>query len=97
MTLTLNIQGREWSNDNKTTQILLLLTTTEWGSYFAFLDHTLSHLNTRFPPELEGVLLATFLPPGNINNVSNKVVADIKAEYAAHLLYPSSFESEVMI
>ena len=28
--------------------------------YFAFLDHTLSHLKTRFPPELEGALLATF-------------------------------------
>ena len=60
-------------------------------------DRTLSHLNTRFPPELEGVLLATFLLPGNINNVSNKVIADIKAEYAAHLPYPSSFESEVTI
>ena len=65
------------------------------GYYFAFLDHTLSHLKTRFPPELEGALLATYLLPGNINNVSNKTIADIKAKYAAHLPYPSSFESEV--
>ena len=28
--------------------------------YFAFLDHTLSHLKTRFPPELEGALLQHF-------------------------------------
>ena len=33
--------------------------------YFAFVDHTLSHLKTRFPPELEGALLATFSLPGN--------------------------------
>ena len=64
------------------------------GYYFAFLDHTLSHLKTRFPPELEGALLATYLLAGNINNVSNKTIADIKAEYAAHLPYPSCFESE---
>ena len=65
------------------------------GYYFAFLDHTLSHLKTRFRLELEGALLATSLLPVNINNVSDKTIADIKAEYAAHLPYPSSFESEV--
>ena len=54
--------------------------------YFAFLDHTLSHLKTRFPPELEGALLATSLLPGNVNNISKETIADIKAEYAAHLL-----------
>ena len=63
--------------------------------YFAFLDHTLSHLKTRFPPELQGVLLATFLLPGNIHNISKETIANIKAEYADHLPYQSSFESEV--
>jgi hypothetical protein len=63
--------------------------------YFAFLDHTLSHLKTRFPPELEGALLATFLLPGNIHNISKETTANIKAEYADHLPYQSSFESEV--
>ena len=52
--------------------------------YFAFLDHTLSHLKTRFPPELEGALLATFLLPGNIHNISKETITDIKAEYADH-------------
>lgn len=33
------------------------------ASYYAFLDHTISHLKTRFPPELEGALLATYLLP----------------------------------
>ena len=64
--------------------------------YFAFLDHTLLHLKTRFPPELEGALLATSLLPGNVNNILKETIADIKAEYAAHLPHPSSFESEVV-
>lgn len=63
--------------------------------YFAFVDNTLSHLKTRFPPELEGALLATFLLPGNTGNLSNETIADIKREYADHLPFPSSFESEV--
>ena len=63
--------------------------------YFAFLDHILSHLKTRFPPDLEGALLATCLLPGNVNNISKETIADIKAEYAAHLPHPSSFEGEV--
>ena len=63
--------------------------------YFAFLDHILSHLKTRFPPDLEGALLATSLVPGNVNNILKETIADIKAEYAAHLPHPSSFESEV--
>ena len=67
------------------------------GYFFAFLDHTLTHLKTRFPPELEGALLATYLLPGNIKDISDKTIAEIKAEYAVHLPYPSSFESEVAI
>ena len=63
--------------------------------YFAFIDHTLSHLKTRFPLELEGALCATYLVPGNVANLSNEVVADIKGEFSDYLPYPSSFESEV--
>ena len=58
--------------------------------YFAFVDHTLSHLKTRFPPEL-----ATFLLPGNTSNLSNETIANIEREFADHLPYPSSFEAEV--
>ena len=58
--------------------------------YFALVDHTLSHLKTRFPPEL-----ATFLLPCNTSNLSNETIANIKREFADHLPYPSSFEAEV--
>ena len=59
------------------------------------MDHTLSHLKTRFSPELEGALLAMFLLPGNTSNLSNEIIADIKREFADRLPYPSSFEGEV--
>ena len=49
------------------------------GYYFAFLDHTLSHLITKFPPELEGALLATSLLPGY------KTIADIKVDLSINL------------
>ena len=58
--------------------------------YFALVDHTLSHLKTRFPPEL-----ATFLLPGNTSNLSNETIANIEREFADHLPYPSSFEAEM--
>ena len=48
--------------------------------YFALVDHTLSHLKTRFPPEL-----ATFLLPGNTSNLSNETIANIEREFADHL------------
>ena len=63
--------------------------------YFAFVVHTLSHLKTRFPPELEGALLATFSLPGNTSNLSNETIADIKCKFADHLPYLSSLEGEV--
>ena len=63
--------------------------------YFASVDHTLSHLKTRFPPELEGALLAMFLLHGNTSNLSNETIADIKFKFADHLPYPPSFEGEV--
>ena len=60
------------------------------AKYFAFVDHTLSHLKTRFPPEL-----AKFLLPGKPSNLSNETIANIEREFAEHLPYPPSFEAEV--
>ena len=41
--------------------------------YYAFLEHTVSHLKIRFPPELEGVLLATYLLPSNTSKLSEDI------------------------
>ena len=42
--------------------------------YYAFLDHILSHLKTRFRKELEGALLATSLLPGSIQSISIETI-----------------------
>lgn len=63
--------------------------------YYAFLDHTISHLKTRFPPELEGALLATYFLPCNTYKLSEELSDKIKSEFDAFLPHPSSFESEI--
>ena len=63
--------------------------------YYAFLDHTTSHLKTRFSPELEGALLATYFLPSNTFKLSKEISDKIKHEFGAFLPHPSSFDSEV--
>ena len=63
--------------------------------YYAFLDHTISHLKTRFPPELEGALLATYFLPSNTSKLSEEISVKIKSEFEAFLPQPSSFDSEI--
>ena len=63
--------------------------------YYACLDHTMTHLKTRFPPELEGALLATHLLPANTATLSDELLSKIKDEYGTFLPNPSSFVSEV--
>ena len=65
--------------------------------YFAFLDHTVAHLKTRFPPELEGALLATYmyLLPSNSAKLSDETSARIKSEFEEFLPQPSSFDSKI--
>ena len=46
--------------------------------YYSFLDHTFTHLKTRFPPELEGALLATYLLPCNVARLSDEILSKLK-------------------
>ena len=63
--------------------------------FYAFLDHTISHLETRFPKQLEGALLATKLLPGSVELLSEDTMARIKDEFQSVLPHPSEFENEV--
>ena len=63
--------------------------------YNAFLDHTISHLNTRFPQELNGALLASYLTPGRIKHLTTERIQSIKEEFRSVLPFPSAFESEI--
>ena len=63
--------------------------------YYPFLDHTTTHLQTRFSPELEGALLATYLLPANIKDLTEEMISKLKAEFEDFLPYPSGFACEV--
>ncbi|SMN01044.1 hypothetical protein SPONL_1737 [uncultured Candidatus Thioglobus sp.] len=63
--------------------------------FYYFLDHTISHLKTRFPAELEGALLGTYLLPSKIKFLTNETVTKIKSEFKDILPYATEFEVEV--
>ena len=63
--------------------------------YYAFLDHAISHLKTRFSQELEGALIATYLLPGNISNLSDEIIDQIRVEFAVYLPHQSSLGHEI--
>ena len=66
--------------------------------YCTFLDHTSSPRTTcRFPPELKGALLATYLLPANIASLSDEVLSKLKDEFASLLPQAISFACEVSI
>ena len=59
--------------------------------FYAFLDHTISHLKTRFPDELEGALLATFLIPGKLSSLSDVVIGSFHVKSTQKNDNPSGF------
>ena len=63
--------------------------------HYTFLDHTVTDLKTRFAPEPEGVLLATYLLSCNVTSLSDEMLSKLKIEFEAFLPHPLSFTSEV--
>ena len=63
--------------------------------YYAFLDHTINHLNTRFPEKFEDALTATHLLPANIANLSSENISKIRDEFEDVLPQPSQLQNEV--
>ena len=63
--------------------------------YYAFLDHTINHLNTRFPETFEDALIATHLLPANIGNLSSQNISKIRDEFEDVLPQPSELQNEV--
>lgn len=62
--------------------------------YYAFLDHTLSHLKTRFSKTL---LLATYLLPEKVAQITDETVDLIKSEFQHVLPRPAELEHEIKI
>ncbi len=60
--------------------------------FFAFIDHCLNHLQTRF---LEGALLATYFIPAKLCSLTAEVLTKLKSEFQDILPHPSELENEV--
>lgn len=66
-------------------------------NYFnPFIDHMISHMTTRFPPELEGALKGTTLLPGHVQYVDSQLTQEVKDAFRDDLPSPGDFEQEVM-
>jgi len=49
--------------------------------YYPFIDHVIQHLNDRFPEEIKGVLLASYLIPAKLYLLNETVVGKIKQSF----------------
>ena len=63
--------------------------------WLPFLDHTISHMETRFPKQLGDVLKGTLLLPGNHKNLEEHIEG-IKDTFLEDLPNESIFETEVL-
>ena len=63
--------------------------------FYAFLDHVLSHLETRFPKEHKNAMLAYYLLPDHLSQLTKQIEECILDEYKLDLPLPDTFEAEV--
>ena len=63
--------------------------------YYPFIDHVIQHLNDRFPEEIKGVLLASFLIPSKLHLLDETVVAKIEQSLGDELPNNAEFGQEV--
>ena len=54
--------------------------------FFAFIDHAVQHLSTRFPPNLENAMLATHLLPSNVSSISDATIAKLTLDKKLNFL-----------
>ena len=65
--------------------------------YYPFVDHVVSHLQTRFPNQLKGALLAyyMYLTPKKLSKLTKEIEQSIKEEFMNDLPMPHNFEQEI--
>ncbi|XP_068689182.1 52 kDa repressor of the inhibitor of the protein kinase-like [Montipora foliosa] len=64
--------------------------------YYPFIDHVIQHLNDRFPDEIKGVLLASFLIPSKLHLSDETVAAKIEQSLGDELPNNAEFGQEVL-
>ena len=65
--------------------------------YYAFLDHTISHMKSTFPKQLEGALFGSYLLPCNIDQLDTQKIATIRKVFESVLPQLSDFEREIAV
>lgn len=63
--------------------------------YFPFLDHVITHLEMRFPAELEKAMLAYYLLPSKLSKLTEQGELDILEEFKTDMPMPDTFGAEV--
>jgi hypothetical protein len=63
--------------------------------FYPFLDHVINHLETRFPADLHGVMLASYLIPGNIALLTNEVETKLYETFKEDMPNHTEFSQEV--
>ena len=62
--------------------------------FLPFLDHTIKHLNERFPAEIKPMLLGFYLVPKYNDQLTDETIKTIMKEYYDDLPYPEDFVQE---
>ena len=55
--------------------------------FLPFIDHTISHLNSRFTQGRKAIFYGNYLVSALVNNVNSEIVNDMKTEYMNDLPY----------
>ena len=63
--------------------------------YFPFLDHVVSHLQSRFPAELQSALLAFHLMPQKVHEITEEKESEIQEQFNNDMPSPENFHQEL--
>jgi hypothetical protein len=62
--------------------------------FLPFIDHTISHLNSRFTQGRKAIFYGNYLVSALVNNVNSEIVNDMKTEYMNDLPYQNHLPQE---
>ncbi|XP_048727017.1 zinc finger MYM-type protein 1-like [Ostrea edulis] len=63
--------------------------------FLPFIDHIISHLNSRFPEELKAIFYGNYLVPALLNKINPEIVNAMKTEYMNDLPHPNDLQQEI--
>ena len=64
--------------------------------FHPFLDHIITHLQNRFPTEIQNVMYASYLIPKRLRQMSPEIEATLLATFVDDMPSPTEFEQEML-